>query len=377
MKAARRTASAVRWHRRLDVRLAAALVAALLVFEFLSKPVYRSLSTLLGAPPLGESRIASVVWFLVMTGIAILLAVVISRRVTRRLAGMSDLASRPLPCGRLPGPFDESGGDEVARLAGTMNAMRQRVNQLLDDVARQEVQRREWLAQVSHDLRTPLTALVACLDRAELALQSPRPETLYQEVPDLLAVAKLDIDRVESLANDLFEIARLEANDALNLEPVPPGELVRQTVRGLEPLAAKKGVKLQVRLGLNLPILNADGRRLMRALENLLRNAIQHAVAYVWIQVERGGETLRFEVRDDGVGFPEQRGTLSFDDLRSRRSREDSAGLGLMVTQRVAEAHGGAVGAHNSDTGGAVVWFALPATPEAAEALDSEVGLAS
>jgi len=375
--------ASIAWYRRLDVRLAAMLLIALLAFDAFGRPLFEAALGTVGIEVSQGMR--HLLWLSAVTAIAVAVSVFVSRRLTRRLVDLAYVAGRPLPCGRLPGPFDDSGGDEVAALAATMNGMRARVNQLVDDIAQHEVHRQEWLAQVSHDLRTPLTALVACLDRAELALQSPRPETLYQEVPDLLAVAKLDVDRVESLTSDLFEIARLEARDALNLEPVPPGELVRQAVKGLEPLAAKKGVRLVVQLASQLPILSADGRRLMRALENLLRNAIQHAEAYVWVRVEPTEDGMRFEVRDDGPGFPEHDGELSLEELRSRRSREDSAGLGLLVTQRVAEAHEGTVGAYNSRSGGAVVWFALPLRAEeespeddADEPQDStEVGLAS
>ena len=125
---------------------------------------------------------------------------------------------------------------------------------------------------------------------------------------ELLTVARMDADRVQAMADDLMEIARLEAGDALTLEPVPPGELVRQAVKELGPIAQAKGLKLEASVAPALPILSADGRRLMRAMENLLRNATQYAKQRIEVLATVCGDELRFEVRDDGTGLPEENG---------------------------------------------------------------------
>ncbi len=308
-----------------------------------------------------ESRVATAVSITVTVLIALLLALAISRLVTRRLSKLAATAGGPVGRGaELPGPFDDAGQDEIAVLARAMNTMRARANELVEDLADQDAKRREWVAQASHDLRTPLTALLACLDRAKLVLETTDPESARTVISEFLAVARMDADRVQALADDLFEIARLDAADPLTLEEVPPGELVQQAVKELSPVAEQKGVALTVDLPRALPILVADGRRLMRAMENLLRNAIQFARQRVEVLASVCDSGIRFEVRDDGAGLPEQGGEVKLAELRRRHSRDDSAGLGLVVARKVAEVHGGKLGAYNMETGGAAFWFVIP-----------------
>ena len=223
---------------------------------------------------------------------------------------------------------------------------------------------------MSHDLRTPLTAQAACLERAAAILEDESSSLSRKVLAEMLSVAKMDGERVHTLADDLLEIARLDAGDQLQLEPVPPGELVRQAVRGLNPLASKRGLSLDVEVTPQLPVLQADGRRLMRAIENLLRNAIQHANSQVRVLALHSGHAVRFEVRDDGAGLPKDTEFLEsmrqkssaarLTELSKRRSRADSAGLGLIVAQRVAEAHGGTVDAYNHSAGGAAFLIDIP-----------------
>ena len=286
------------------------------------------------------------------------LSIALSRMVTKRVTRLSELASVPLADpGDLPGPFDESGADEIARLARSMNAMRARVLQAVEGLRTSDRERRRWIAQVSHDLRTPLTALMACLERADEDLSAGR----NGEVRERLAVARLDAERLGELAEDLLDIARLEAEETRVREPVPPGELARQAAHALGSLALRNELELELDVEPGLPELVADGRRLMRGLENLLRNALHHARQRVVIEARRIDDAVRFAVKDDGPGL-QGAGTegIDWDALAERKSRPDSAGLGLVVVRKVAELHGGRVGAENLPEGGARVWFDVP-----------------
>lgn len=294
---------------------------------------------------------------------AVLVGTTLALVVTRRLSRLARQSAEGTGEHGVPGPFHDKGRDEIAALGRAMNAMRGRVLEMVEHLAGRDRRRREWVALVSHDLRTPLTALLACLDRAEAVLDADDLGARRAELSELVAVARLDADRVHALADDLLEIARLDARESLVLEPVPPGELLREAVRELGPMADAAGKALRAEVPANLPVLDADGRRLLRALENLLRNALEHASSRVSAHVIRDERGVRFEVRDDGPGLPEIDGEVQLRKLADRRAgRPDSAGLGLVVTRRVAEAHGGDIGAHNPDGGGAVVWFRLPAS---------------
>ena len=102
----------------------------------------------------------------------------------------------------------------------------------------------------------------------------------------------------------------------------------------------------------------------MRGLENLVRNALQHATQMVVVRALSVDGSVRFEVLDDGPGLPQEEGKVDFDSLSTQRSRADSAGLGLKVVRKVAEAHGGGFGAENRPQGGARMWFSIPVREE-------------
>lgn len=308
-----------------------------------------------------SSRIVTLLSIAIVSIAVLLIALVTSRVVTRRLRRLAAMAATPLSDEQtLPGPFPDTGGDEIGSLARSLNSLRRRVADQVEGMARRDSERREWIAQVSHDLRTPLTALLACLDRSEAVLAEAAGEQQTEKMKELLSVARMDARRVHTLADDLLEIARLDAVEHLDLEPVPPGELVRQTVRALGPLAEASDIELGTEIEPGLPIPKGDGRRLLRAMENLLRNAIEHARRSVVVAVARCAGGLRFEVRDDGPGLPVEGDEVILGRALGDRKRDDSAGLGLVVTRRVAEAHGGRIGAANRAGGGAVVWLVLP-----------------
>jgi len=300
--------------------------------------------------------------------IAGLTAVLLVNLVTRRLSRLAADATTPLRGEQdepvdLPGPFDETGGDEIALLASALNTMRGRIEELVASLADRDRQRRDWIAQVSHDLRTPLTALAACLERARERLMVTTTPVSREAVLEMIGAARHDQERLQMLVEDLFELARLDADDSLTFEPVPPGELVRQTVRGMGALANEQGVELKANIAQALPTIRADGRRLMRALENLTRNAIHYGQSAVELSAILDGDFIKLQVTDDGPGFPEMDGKAVLELTKSHPRRPDSAGLGLVVARRVAIAHGGDLGGENRPEGGARVWVRIPATP--------------
>jgi len=288
----------------------------------------------------------------------------ISRVTTRRLSQIASSASAPVSLDEpLPGPFDETGSDEIAQLAGALNRMRTRTHEVMEDLNARDAARSEWVAQVSHDLRTPLAALTTSLDLIERRIQ--RGETA--ELEAFVTAARADTERVTHLAMDLLEIARLEVAPELQLQGLDPEELAQHAVRTLDPLAHESNISLTI--ASTLPpetLIEADGRLLLRALENLLANSIQHASTAVTLRLEMRTTTsdshlvhLRFTVEDDGPGLPEGPGGVDFAKLKDQRSRPDSSGLGLIVTARVAELHGGRADASNPPAGGAAVWFEI------------------
>lgn len=257
----------------------------------------------------------------------------------------------------LPGPFHEPSRDEIGLLSRALNGMRARIAQLVEHLKRRDEQRREWIAQVSHDIRTPLTSLTVCLDRA----QGSFDRGATSETNSALASARHDTRRIRALVDDLFEIARLEIGNELDIEPIPPQELVADVCRSLRPQAEQRGIELEQSPTNGVPELLGDGHRLLRACENLLSNAIRHARSKVRVGTEGRDGSVRVWVSDDGDGFEGGRGTVDLDAVRRRSEQAESSGLGLLVARRVAEAHGGTLHAENCADGWTRVCLDVPA----------------
>ncbi len=296
-------------------------------------------------------RLARVVSFGLNLGVALIVSVLLSRLVTARLSRLSRAVASADPRGSTA-VFAVRGRDEIAVLGRSLEQARGRIADLVRTLEERDRERREWVAQVSHDLRTPLTALLACIDRANAGLAVPTAELDATALRATLSSARQDVQRVCELAEDLLDVARIEAGTALVREPVLPGELVERVVSGLVPLAESRGLRIEVDLPTHAPPLDADGRRLTRVLENLLRNALRHATSKVEVALEVQDGRVRFAVADDGPGFSATGGGPQRD--------PDSAGLGLTVARRIVELHDGHLETLDPPAGGAIARFDLP-----------------
>lgn len=366
------------FHKRIGFMVGVGVTLSFFVGSIVLTPIWESIAGYFHPDPADNPTWLQgwTPWELVVTALAILavgsvfggaLGWITSRVAVSRLVQIASEASQPIVAGEpLPGPFIEEGNDEITQLARALNRMRGRATEVMDDLSHRDSARNEWVALVSHDLRTPLAALTTSLDLIDRRITQGQTGDLQF----LVRAAQADTERVTHLATDLLEIARLEVNPVLQLEPVDPLELAAHAHHTLGPIAMKKGVELVLEdhLPAEFEAIEADGRLLLRALENLLANSLQHAVSRVVVHIDKVGEDdprVRFTVKDDGPGLPETDGRVLFSDLKNHRSRADSSGLGLIVTARVAELHGGIADAANPPDGGASVWFEVDGKPAA------------
>ncbi|MEU9838201.1 HAMP domain-containing sensor histidine kinase [Actinomadura sp. NPDC048032] len=225
--------------------------------------------------------------------------------------------------------------DEVSELAESVNVM---LNRLEDVLTRQ----RAFVADVSHELRSPLTGLRTQL---EAALEQPEDE----DWPAVARAALADADRLQGIVGDLLILARLGAGVHVPRERVDLGELVRAEVsrrprRIPVEVAADEGVVVRV-----------TEAQLVRLLTNLLDNAERHAESRIWVRVTADGPEAVLEVRDDGSGVaPEDRERIFWRFHRLAEGREldrGGTGLGLTISRDIARAHGGTLVAADSDQG--------------------------
>ncbi|MGB0650628.1 MAG: ATP-binding protein [Rhodothermales bacterium] len=260
---------------------------------------------------------------------------------------------------------DVSGEDEVALLGSAINDMADRVAESIHSLRTTDRVRRELVANVGHDLRTPLAGIRLHVEEAIRFKEEGRAE----EARSALDTAQRQIDFISRLIEDLFELSRLEGDRTLlRLEPVLPAELVSELVGMYQSSAASAGVALETKLESDLPVVEADGNRLIRLMGNLLSNAIRHSADgdKVVVGVGTDGHTLRVTVTDSGPGMDTEEQERLFDryyrgdDARTRVASHKRTGLGLAIAKAVAEAHGGRLEVESAKGEGTTMILLLP-----------------
>jgi two-component system OmpR family sensor kinase len=248
------------------------------------------------------------------------------------------------PNRRLPVP---STGDELSRLAATLNSMLDRLQQAFE-------RERRFVDDASHELRTPLSVLKMELDLALARARTP------EELEGALRSALGETDRLVRLAEDLLVLARAERNTLpVHREDVPVASLLAGICSAYQSRARAAGIRIEV----DRPegTASVDPARLRQAVENLLDNSLRLTPAggMVRVRVVRDGEAFTLAVEDSGPGFPDDLLQRAFEPFaRSEAHGGDGegragAGLGLAIVRAVAEAHGGTATAENLPGGGA------------------------
>jgi signal transduction histidine kinase len=228
-------------------------------------------------------------------------------------------------------------GDEIQRLAETMNAM---LGRLEGAVARQKA----FVSDAAHELRSPLAAIQTELEVAAAHLDNGD----WPAVIDRLAANN---GRMERLVEDLLVLATAEEQRAAPRTDVDLDELV---LRQLEPLRATSRLRLDL-TGLSAARVRGDRDQLERVVANLVENARRHAATTVMVELHAANGTAELVVADDGPGIPPEHRTRIFERFArvdGARDRESGgAGLGLAIARRIVEGHGGSIGVGESAVG--------------------------
>ena len=235
---------------------------------------------------------------------------------------------------------DSTGDDEISALRRAFDAMTLRISEQWRELSASDRQRREMVANISHDLRTPLTSLHGYLETLRL-----KAETLSEhDRRRYLDIALGQSRKVGRLAQELFELARLECGIVKpEFESFSLAELVHDIVQKFELAAEAKQVRLATDIVPGLPDVSADVGMIERVLTNLLDNAIRHTPigGNVEVRLRGAGDGIVVHVRDSGPGIP----AAIRDDLFKRPPFQGSArsptggGLGLIIVQRMLQLH--------------------------------------
>lgn len=270
--------------------------------------------------------------------------------------------AREVAQGNFATRVEVASNDEFADLALSFNEMVVHVNQASEARDRAEASRREMVAAVSHDLRTPLTAIRAMLEAlSDGVVDDPETVRRYHET------MRGQVEHLSRLIDDLFELSQIESGGQhLALHNVSLPAIVSDAVESFAMRAESCSIRLELGDGPDITV-EAEPNKLARVINNLIENAVRYAPAQtaVDVVVKRAGTQASVSIRDRGDGIDPADMPHLFDRFyrgEKSRSREyGGAGLGLAIARGIVEAHGGTITARNADGGGAIFTFTIPA----------------
>jgi signal transduction histidine kinase len=280
---------------------------------------------------------------------------------TRRRLKELEAATERLGTGDLTARAPEGGGDEVSSVARAFNRMADELAGRAAALEASERARRQLLADVSHDLMTPLTAMrgyVETLRMRDIPLDDATRDRYLGIIDD-------ETHRLERLVGDLLELARVEGGGgALRRERVPVSALFDRVVARHERESQARGDRIVTHVGPGAEFVEGDPDKLEQALQNLAANALRHTPegTEVVLSSSLEGGHIHLRVRDNGSGIPAEHLPLIFDRFYKAdfsRHAIGGSGLGLSIVKAIVERHGGSITARND--GGAVFDIALPA----------------
>jgi signal transduction histidine kinase len=281
---------------------------------------------------------------LLAVGFSLRAAVPLARRVERLRLGTARLAE-----GELGAKVKVEGRDELATLAEDFNRMAVALEQARMREREAAEARRDLVAAVSHDLRTPLASARALIEAvADGVVDDPDASARY------LASARGELAKLGRLVDDLFELARIDAGVLqLELQEISLRDLVSDTLSSFGPEAKRRGVRLVGEIAPEVDPVLANPSKLQRVLYNLVSNALRHTPpdGTVFLRAEPKENVVRVEVADTGEGIaPENLPRVFERSFRGERSRaapetgdDSGAGLGLAIARGLVEAHGGKI----------------------------------
>jgi len=301
-----------------------------------------------------------VLWVVLISAgtVGLLVAVLFGRRVATASRSVGEIARRLGEQGPEAGPGTAgrpAAPGELAALAAELDQTSARLAEAQAQAAALERSRRELVAWVSHDLRTPLAGVRAMIEALE-----DRVVEDDVTVARYYATMRREIDRLAGLVNDLFELSRIQSGAlALDIESVALDELVGDAVAGAAIAASAKGIDLRGEVGEPSPVVELSTPEMVRVVRNLLDNAIRHTppggVVVITTRLDPTGEAAEVAVQDACGGIPESDLDSVFDMAyrgdAARTPGDGGGGLGLAVARGLVEAHHGEITVHNHGPG--------------------------
>lgn len=290
---------------------------------------------------------------------SVLIALFVFGPARRRLRDVQS-ATEKLGAGDLMTRVPERGGDEVAAVARSFNRMADELAKRAQQLEVSDRARRQLLADVSHELLTPLTTMRGYLE----TLSMPNVPLDGATRERYLSIVNDETHRLEHIVGDLLELARLEGGGGtLKRERVPVAALFERVAERHERESTRRGIRLVSQIGGGAEFVVGDPDRLEQALQNLAANALRHTPdgGEITLSSTLADDSIHLRVRDSGPGIPQEHLPLIFDRFYkadTARKAAGGSGLGLSIVKAIVERHGGSIAARNEH--GAVFDISLP-----------------
>jgi two-component system sensor histidine kinase BaeS len=292
---------------------------------------------------------------LLAVAIALILTFFLSRRILAPVKALTS-ATREFGKGNFSHRVDTRDEGEMGELARSFNTM-------ADDLQRNERLRRNMVADIAHELRTPLSNLRGYLEAIGDGLVNLDDTTVHSLSEEASSLSRL--------VDDLQELSLADAGELkLIFQPEDISHLISETVTVLQAKASAKNIKISTDLPAKLPEANIDSHRIRQVLYNLLDNAVAHTgpEGRITVTARQEGDSLYISVADTGEGIPAEDLPLIFERFyrvdKSRTRATGGTGLGLTIAKRLVEAHGGRIDVRSRPGQGTTFTFSLPVSHE-------------
>jgi signal transduction histidine kinase len=301
---------------------------------------------------------------LVFTGaVSLAFGYLLARSTTHAVAQLTRSAEE-IARGDLSARAQVDSGDEVERLAAAFNRMAAQLEESFAKQKELEQARREIVAAVSHDLRTPLASLRAMIEAINDGVIGDEPT-----IQRYLRSAQAQVQNLTLLVDDLFELSQWDAGVLeWHVEPGSMRDLISDTLESMHVQAEEKNVKLSGWVDPAVDPVLMNSHKMQRVLYNLIQNAIRHTPAdgtvFVEARQRENGTQVQVDVIDTGEGIEESDLPRVFDQFyrgeKSRSRETGGAGLGLAIARRIVEAHHGTIWVESRRGAGSRFSFTLP-----------------
>lgn len=285
----------------------------------------------------------------------------LARHFTRPLSRLEE-GAHAFHAHRFQHRIPQLGGDEFARVAASMNEMAERVEGQFAALETDARRRRQLLADVAHELRSPVATLKTMAEAMRDGLAS-QPERRERALSAMVGTS----DRLQRLVSDLMELAKLDLRELpLHIQSVDLANVADQSLIAHSDAAERAGIHLRPLCADGDTIISGDPMRLGEIVDNLLGNAVDHAgrEAEVWLEVRGNDQGVTLIVADTGRGIAEEHMPFIFDPFYRadtvRTPGDQHSGLGLRIARALAEAHGGTLLLESTEGHGARATLSLP-----------------